>query len=256
MTWPECAGRSAALLIHGERDAVVSISRGEAALDHFREVNACGDETTPVGAPGCVAYSGCEPSSPVEWCVHAEPTYQNTNHGWPSFASSEIARFFGTLGRVPHPAGKALLSNASFDTSSEPWQVAFMGKAKGTWAVQNGALCATVENAGENPWDAQLSHAGLTLEPKHEYAIDYRLWTSAPSDVRVKLGLEAAPYNEYWQQSVEAGSTPRRVTQRFRLVEDPPGSLALGFQFAGGYARKVPITLCIDEVSVTQVPSR
>ena len=74
--------------------------------------------------------------------------------------------------------------------------------------------------------------------------------------MRVKLGLEAAPYNEYWQQSVEAASTPRRVTQRFRLVEDPPGSLALGFQFAGGYARKVPITLCIDEVSVTQAPSR
>lgn len=256
MTWPECAGRSAALLIHGERDAVVSISRGQAARDHFREVNECRDETTPVGAPGCVAYSGCEPSSPVEWCVHGEPTYQDTNHGWPSFASGEIARFFGTLGRVPHPAGTPLLSNESFDTTSEPWQVAFMGKGKGKWAVQNGALCATLDEAGENPWDAQLSHAGLKLEPGHEYAIDYRVWTSASSDVRVRLGLEAPPYNEYWQHSVQASSAPRRVTQRFTLVESPPGPLALGFQFAGTYARKLPLTLCIDEVSITQAPGR
>ena len=123
----------------------MAISRGHAARDHFREANACGDETTRVGAPGCVEYSGCEPSLPVEWCVHTEPTYQNTNHGWPSFASGEIARFFGTLGRVPHPAGTPLLSNESFDT---------------------------------------------------------------------------------------------------------------GFQFAGAYAREVPLTLCIDEVSVTEAPSR
>jgi polyhydroxybutyrate depolymerase len=256
MTWPECPGRAAALLIHGERDAVVSISRGHAARDHFREANACTDDTTTIGAPGCVAYSGCEPALPVEWCVHAEPTYQNTNHGWPAFASAEIARFFGTLGRVPHPGGSALLANESFDAGSEPWQVTFMGKARGTWAVRNGALCATVDAAGDNPWDAQLAYPGLKLEAGHEYAIDYRVWTSAPSDVRIRLGLEAAPYDEYWQQSIEAGSVPRRVTRRFTLVEAPPGALSLAFQFAGPYARKVPITLCIDEVGVSEAPTR
>jgi polyhydroxybutyrate depolymerase len=254
MVRPECPGRTAALIIHGERDAVVSVSRGQAARDHFLAANGCSAQSSAVGAPGCAAYSGCEPSSPVEWCEHGEPTYQDTNHGWPSFASAEIARFFGTLERVPHAAGSALLSNESFDAGSEPWQVAFMGKAKGKSEVKNGALCATLDSAGENPWDAQLGYAGLPAQTGRTYAIDYRLWTSAPTDVRVKLGLDAPPYKEYWQQNVAATPEPQRVKSQLRLVEQAPGTLGLGFQFAGTYARKVPVTLCIDEVSITALP--
>ena len=153
--------------------------------------------------------------------------------------------------------GNNLLKASSFDDGkSVPWTTSFTAPADGSANIERGALCVEVKNTGSNPWDAQLSHAGLKLQPGREYAIDYRLWTSAPSDVRVKLGLEAPPYSEYWQQSVEAESFPRRVTQHFTLVEAPPGSLALGFQFAGAYAHKVPLTLCIDEVSVTQTAKR
>jgi polyhydroxybutyrate depolymerase len=252
---PECPGRSAALLVHGERDAAVAVSRGRHARDHFLRANGCSDQASPVGAAGCVGYAGCEPSLPVEWCEHGEPTYQDTNHGWPSFASREIARFFGTLARVPHVSGTSLLANESFDAGSEPWQVSFGGKAKGTSKVKNGALCATLNTASENPWDAQLLSASVTLEQGREYIIDYRLWTSAPSDVRVKLGLDAAPYSEYWQQSVATSSEPRRVIDRVVLSQPAPGKVALGFQFAGPFARTVPLSLCIDEVSLTPAAS-
>lgn len=254
MTWPECPGRAAALLIHGDHDAVVSISRGHSARARFLAANGCSDETVPTGTPGCVAYSGCEPSLPVEWCEHAEPTYQDTNHGWPSFASAEIARFFAGLGRPPHPAGSPLLANESFDAGSEPWQVAFMGKAKGTSGVEHGALCATLASAGDNPWDAQLAYTGLKPEPGRRYALDYRLWTSAPTDVRARVGLEAPPFKEYWQNSVRATSVPTRVSDHFVLVEQAQGSLSLAFQFGGSYASQVPITLCIDDVSLTLAP--
>jgi len=254
MVLPECRGRSAALLVHGQRDAVVSVSRGRYARDHFLHANGCSNQPAPVGSAGCVGYAGCEPSLPVEWCEHGEPTYQDTNHGWPSFASSEIARFFGTLGRVPHASGSSLLQNESFDAGSEPWQVSFGGKAKGTSRAKNGALCATLDKTSENPWDAQLLSSSVTLEQGREYIIDYRLWSSAPSDVRVKLGLDAAPYSEYWQQSVATSSEPRRVVDHFVLAQPAPGTVALGFQFAGPYARTVPLTLCIDEVSLTPVP--
>jgi polyhydroxybutyrate depolymerase len=250
---PECAQRSAMLLIHGEHDAVVPVSRGRAGRDHFAAVNGCSRQTSAVGAPGCVSYAGCEPSLPVEWCEHAEPTYQNTNHGWPSFASAEIARFFGTLGRVPRPAGTALIRNESFDAGSEPWQVAFAGSAKGTSSVTNGALCATLESQGENPWDAQVQYTGLQLEQGRQYAIDFRLWTSAPSDVRVKLGLDAAPYSEYWVNSVAATPEPQRLRSRLALGEPVTGTMAFGFQFAGSTAAKLPLTLCIDDVSVVLV---
>jgi polyhydroxybutyrate depolymerase len=254
MVWPECTGRSAALMVHGEGDKVVSVSRGRAARDRFLAANGCSARTSPGGTAGCVLYAGCEASLPVEWCEHAEPTYQNTNHGWPSFASSEIARFFAGLGRVPHAAGEPLISNERFDAGGEPWQVTFMGAAKGTSSIEHGALCATLDSRGENPWDAQLAYSGLKPQPGRTLVIDYRLWTSAPSDVRVKLGLAAAPYTEYWQENVAASAEPKRVTDRFVLVESPPGALALGFQFAGSYASKVPLTLCIDEVSLTLAP--
>jgi polyhydroxybutyrate depolymerase len=254
MVWPECTGRSAALLIHGEHDKVVSISRGRAARDRFLVTNGCSSQTSPTATPGCMSYAGCQPNLPVEWCTHAEPTYQDTNHGWPSFASAEIGRFFGTLGRLPHPAGTPLFSNESFDTKSEPWQVSFGGNAKGTSSVKHGALCATLESPGENPWDAQVQYAGLKLEPGREYFIDYRFWTSAASEVRVKLGLDAAPWNEYWVQNVAGAPETQRIRDHFVQVEQPPGTLGFAFQFAGPAAKQLPLTLCIDEVSVTQAP--
>jgi poly(3-hydroxybutyrate) depolymerase len=252
MVLPECHGRSAALLVHGERDAVVSVSRGRYARDRFLHANGCSQQSSPVGTAGCVRYAGCEASLPVEWCEHAEPTYENTNHGWPSFASAEIARFLGTLGRVPHAAGTSLIQNGSFAAGSEPWQVSFAGTARGTSSTQNGALCVTLESQSQNAWDAQVQQTGLKLERGDEVVIDYRLWTSPASDVRVKLGLDAAPYSEYWVKQVAASEEPRRVIDHLVLADPAPGTLALGFQFSGPYARKLPVTVCIDEVSVTQ----
>lgn len=251
---PECPGHTAALLIHGEHDKVVSRSRGETARDHFLRANGCSNVASPIGAPGCVSYAGCEPSLPVEWCTHGEPTYQDTNHGWPSFASSEIARFFGTLGRVPHAAGTSLIRNQSFEHGLEPWQVTFAGNAKGNSRVEGGALCVTLDSAGENPWDAQIQYPDLRLAGGHPYIVDYRVWTSVPTDVRVRLGLVAEPFTEYWMQSVAAAEQPRRVTTRFDLVETPPGPLGFAFQFAGAYAHAVPLTVCVDEVSLTPAP--
>lgn len=251
---PECAGRSAALLVHGERDAVVSVSRGRYARDHFLRANGCGPTSAPVGTAGCVHYAGCEPSLPVEWCEHGEPTYENTNHGWPSFASAEIARFLGTLGRVPHAAGASLIANGSFAAGSEPWQVSFEGSAKGTSGVKAGALCATLESESQNAGDAQLLYAGLKLERGRDYTIDYRIWTSPASDVRIRLGLDAAPFRDYWVKQVATTTEPQRRIDHFVLADPAPGTLALGFQFSGPYARQLPVSVCIDEVSVTPAP--
>lgn len=256
MAWPECPGRSAALLVHGERDSVVSISRGRAAREHFVSANGCSAEAAPIGAAGCVRHAGCEASLPVEWCEHAEPTYQNTNHGWPSFASAEAARFFGSLERRPHPAGAALIRNESFEAGSEPWQVSFSGSAKGSSEVKGGALCATLDSAGQNPWDAQALHPGLKLERGRSYIADYRVWASAPTDVRVKLGLDAPPFNEYWLHNVAASPEPKRVTARIVLAEEAPGTVAFGFQFAGGLVgSQLPLSVCVDEVTLTAAPA-
>lgn len=93
----DCTGYVAALMIHGIRDSVVETSRGESARDFLLTRNGCTPDTEPGPDPHCVTYQGCEPGLPIAWCEHDEPTYDDTNHGWPSFASHTIAEFLFSL---------------------------------------------------------------------------------------------------------------------------------------------------------------
>jgi polyhydroxybutyrate depolymerase len=63
-----CAGGTppAALVVHGEADAVVAPSEGKGSVEHWRWANHCGDDTTPYSPAPCVAYGGC--AAPVVWC--------------------------------------------------------------------------------------------------------------------------------------------------------------------------------------------
>jgi poly(3-hydroxybutyrate) depolymerase len=85
-------GPLAAWLTHGELDASVPFSEGEASRDHWLAVNGCADTSTPVGPSPCVSYDGCVDGYPVVWCPHQEPALDG--HGWPSFASAGIWEFF------------------------------------------------------------------------------------------------------------------------------------------------------------------
>lgn len=93
--------RVAAMLIHGTTDTVVSFEGGQEARDFYLQRNGCDAATVPGNVAPCVAYQGCDPGLPVQWCEHTEPEYfdmgRATNHGWPSFASRAIADFFLTL---------------------------------------------------------------------------------------------------------------------------------------------------------------
>lgn len=93
----DCTGYVAALMIHGVRDSVVETSRGVSARDFLLTRNGCTPNTEPGPDRHCVTYDGCEPGLPIAWCEHDEPTYDDTNHGWPSFASRAIARFLFSL---------------------------------------------------------------------------------------------------------------------------------------------------------------
>ena len=93
----DCSGYVAALMIHGIRDSVVETSRGVSARDFLLTRNGCTPDTEPGPDPHCVSYQGCEPGLPIAWCEHDEPTYEDTNHGWPSFASHTIAEFLFSL---------------------------------------------------------------------------------------------------------------------------------------------------------------
>lgn len=93
--------RVAGMFIHGATDTVVANAGGRLARDQLIARNGCQMSTTPGGVSPCVAYDGCAPGFPVQWCEHQEPEYFDngvaTNHGWPSFASRAVNQFFQSL---------------------------------------------------------------------------------------------------------------------------------------------------------------
>lgn len=73
---------------HGTGDTTVTPATGEAARDEFVERNGCSSTTMPTEPDGCVAFEGCNPGYPVEWC-----TFDGAHVPAP-FAGSAIWAFF------------------------------------------------------------------------------------------------------------------------------------------------------------------
>ncbi len=92
-----CVGRVAAMIVHGVRDSVVSFASGQQSRNTYLATNGCSTTTSPAPVAPCLAYRGCAEGLPVRWCEHDEPTYENTNHGWPSFASRAVGEFLFSL---------------------------------------------------------------------------------------------------------------------------------------------------------------
>ncbi len=251
-----CEARMPILFVHGPADTEVPVSRGWHVRDYFLSENGCGPRTVATSIGQCVEYADCYPGYPLWWCQHDEPTYQNTNHGWPSFASQAIATFFATIKVPPASEPPNLIENGGFDGASAPvsspqWQSNLTPPASGAAQVQDGALCLTIDNPGQFAWDAALSYAGLQLERGRRYTIDFRAWASAPTLVRATLGMASSPYREHWVRYFELGTQPRQWRNSIVMGDPYEGNHQLAFQGGGPAARTLPVTLCIDDVQVS-----
>lgn len=246
-----CNARMPILFIHGPADTEVPVSRGWHVRDYFLSENGCGPRTVATSFEQCVQYTDCYPGYPLWWCQHDEPTYENTNHGWPSFASQAIATFFDTIKVPPASEPPNLVDNGHFDASLAPWQGNLTPPASGSVQVQGGALCLTIDNSGQFAWDAALSYARLQFERGKRYSIDFRAWASAPTLVRATMGMANPPYREHWVRYFELGTQPRQWRDSIVMSDPYEGSHQLAFQGGGPAARTVPVTFCIDDVQVS-----
>jgi len=89
----QCAGQVTAIVIHGKNDNVVGPENGPATAKFYRELNHCEEsgEVMPDYSDtlsNCTKYDGCDDGYPVYFCLHTDPEYSNTNHGWPKFAGN------------------------------------------------------------------------------------------------------------------------------------------------------------------------
>lgn len=145
-----------------------------------------------------------------------------------------------------------LLRNATFeDGGSLPWLTSFSAPAKGETDVKDGALCLTIDDKGKNAWDAQLVHRQMVIQQGHNYTVDFRVWASAPTAIRPKVGMAGPPYAEYWAKRLEIGTTPQRIQSDFVMGNPDDKTAEFAFHMAGSLAKTTPVTICIDDVHLT-----
>jgi poly(3-hydroxybutyrate) depolymerase len=66
---PACKGQVAVWLAHGTQDMTVAFDAGQASRDFWAKANHCSTTTAPTTPAECVAYQGCDPGFPVDWCT-------------------------------------------------------------------------------------------------------------------------------------------------------------------------------------------
>ncbi len=65
---PGCVGQVAAWVAHGSQDTTVPVEAGMASRDYWAKANHCSSATQPSTPSPCIAYQGCDPGFPVDWC--------------------------------------------------------------------------------------------------------------------------------------------------------------------------------------------
>ncbi len=152
----------------------------------------------------------------------------------------------------PADAKHNLVRNATFgDGGSLPWLSSFSTPAKGATDVKDGALCLTMDDKGKNAWDAQLVQRPMVIQQGHSYSVDFRAWASAPTTIRPKIGMAGPPYSEYWAARLDVGTAPQRFQGQFVMGNPEDKTAEFAFHLAGSLAKSVPVTICIDDLYLT-----
>lgn len=87
-----CTGNPTAIVIWSERDSVLQQPAGAAFRDFYRDLNGCQMSDTPVegftdNLSNCKMFDGCMAGSDTYYCMHEDPEYSNTYHGWPKMGA-------------------------------------------------------------------------------------------------------------------------------------------------------------------------
>jgi len=155
-----------------------------------------------------------------------------------------------TLPTAPGPGGELLGRSTFKGDQTLPWMPLFLEPAKGDTLVKDGGYCARVDRPGKNAWDVQLRHREMTIQKGHTYSVRYTAWASAPVRLRAQIGMSGPPYTSYWSDVPELGNSRKEFSGSFTssAADDPSAEFAFHM---GDPTAKVPVTVCIDELHLT-----
>ena len=145
-----------------------------------------------------------------------------------------------------------LLVNNTFDDTSIPWSVYTASEDLASGELADGHYVMHINAPGENRWDIQFRHQGLTLEQNHTYTVRFTLIATKETQAYAKIGQAGAPYNEYWNNewtpfSLNADE-PLIVEQTFTMGDPTEPGIELGFHLGNGVAGEVPFDVVFDDI--------
>jgi endoglucanase len=147
----------------------------------------------------------------------------------------------GLAGAAAASDGAELLRNPNFrEGSSEWWLVG------ASWTIKEGQACVKIDKPGINPWDVILGQSKVPLKRGRDYVVSFSAYASEATMLRPRLQFDAAPWTQYFEQSLAVG--PDAKVYRLGFTMRDKDDAQAGFQFQLGAQR--PATVCFGQVSV------
>lgn len=147
-----------------------------------------------------------------------------------------------------------VLENSDFESGvSAPWMPVILDPAKAEAEVKDGAFCVDIAERGANDWDIQLAYRGLNIEDGHRYEVRAKVWSTADTSIRAKVGMSGPPYSEYWNQGLMIGNAPKWLEGSFVKTRGTDPSAEFAFHVGGSLARlkNLPFSVCVDEITLS-----
>jgi endoglucanase len=135
-----------------------------------------------------------------------------------------------------------LLKNGDFSAGFNPWW------KTDTLAqdTSSGALVATINAAGSNPWDAIVGQSAIPIAASQTYTVTFEARATAAMTITAKVQQEAPPYPSYGEKQLRLTTSTQSYSFSFVAPANDPAAV---FQFQiGGQGNQ---TVTFDNVALT-----
>ncbi len=150
-----------------------------------------------------------------------------------------LSCFFGTSTFALTGAGD-LVRNHTFDGGvGLPWHICESLPGTATFDITGGTYNVTVTNPGNNRWDVQFRHRGLTIENGHKYTVKFTVTATKDCSIYSQIGEMGPPYTQFWNinenfSTLELkANTPKTFTQEFTMKQATCKTAEWAFQLGG-----------------------
>ncbi len=148
--------------------------------------------------------------------------------------------------------GENLFQNPSFSEGDANWSLGADAPAQVSGEITDGAYCANLDAAGENPWSVALRQAGLDVRAGQAYTLSFDAYADKEAQVGVKIGQTREPYAEYFYQAQPIATSPQTYSFDLELATDDPAA-QLELFLGGPLNPDVPVSVCFDNLTLAEV---